>query len=143
MILNDRFWSKVDKTDSCWNWTGGTNGKGYGQFGINGKTKSVHRLSYEYTKGMIPKDLQIDHLCRNTLCVNPDHLEAVTHQENVQRGLSGFVNGIRQRVKTHCPQGHSYSKENTKIRVYNNKPARHCKTCLRIKNREVSKILNN
>ena len=78
------------KTQSCWIWTGASvNSRGprYGTYRLsNGKAKKAHRMIYESLKGLIPVGLELDHLCRNTLCVNPEHLEPVTHKVNVQRG---------------------------------------------------------
>lgn len=76
-----RFWDKVQKTDSCWNWTGCILKKGYGQT-YNGKQQYAHRAAYELVKGPIPSGLVIDHLCFNRRCVNPDHLEPKTVYEN-------------------------------------------------------------
>lgn len=104
----ERFWSKVDKTDYCWNWTASLNEKGYGHFRFNGKTSKAHRVSYILTYGNILDNLVIDHLCKNTKCVNPDHLEPVTQGENVKRGLSGKINNP-QTTKTHCHRGHEFS----------------------------------
>lgn len=68
----------------------------------------------------------INHICRNRKCVNPKHLEIVTNQENCQKGLSGFLTGLRQRAKTHCPQGHKYTYHNTYV---TRKGKRMCRTC--------------
>ena|SRR3990167_3261492 len=130
----DRFWSKVEKTDSCWNWKG-SRIQGYGYFRL-GKWRRAHRISYEWSKGKIPNGLQIDHLCRNRSCVNPNHMELVTLQENVKRGDSG----LWQKLKTHCPQGHEYNKENIgSWGLKRNK--RSCKIChkLRERNRKALK----
>lgn len=88
----ERFWAKVDRRNDneCWAWTAGTADHGnarYGQFHIAGRTVSAHRAAYTLLVGMIPDGLQIDHLCRNTLCVNPAHLEAVTQRENILRAI--------------------------------------------------------
>jgi len=129
-MLDERFWSKVDKTSTCWNWVSNISYNGYGTFYYNKKLQYSHRLSYESIKGKIPKGLQIDHLCRNRKCVNPDHLEVVTQKENCRRGLAG----INQTTKTHCPQGHEYSEENTYIAPRKNRsPDRHCRICTQIR----------
>lgn len=79
-----RFEQKINKTDTCWYWTGGIL-LGYGYFWYNNKTLKAHRFSYELYKEKIPYGLTIDHLCEIKKCVNPDHLEAVTIQENLKR----------------------------------------------------------
>lgn len=107
----ERFWSKVEKTDSCWNWTGSLR-NGYGLFRFNGKIQSAHRVSFELIKGKIPKGLELDHLCRNPSCVNSDHLEPVTGKENNARSDSLPAKNAR---KTHCKYGHEFTPENTYI----------------------------
>ncbi len=81
-----RFWRKVDKTPACWLWTDTPNHDGYGRFKADRKIMA-HRFAYEEANGPVPEGLELDHLCRNRLCVRPDHLEAVTHTENVRRAL--------------------------------------------------------
>src|SRR5262249_41065983 len=83
-----RFWKFVNRTETCWLWTGCKNRYGYGKFNAGAKTRPnirAHRYAYEIFIGKIPDGLTIDHLCRNTSCVNPVHLEAVTVSENVRR----------------------------------------------------------
>ena len=99
-----RFYRFMNKSDGCWLWKGFVGKNGYGQFTENSKTILAHRWSYENSYGKIRKDREIDHLCRNRGCVNPNHLEAVTCKENIRRGETGKW----QRDKTHCPSGHSY-----------------------------------
>lgn len=91
-----RFWSYVDKTSTCWVWTGWHNGR-YPGFSIGRVKVYAHRFSYELANGSIPDGLTIDHLCRNKMCVNPAHLEAVTNQQNVLRGDSPKVMSQRRR----------------------------------------------
>ena len=118
----NRFWNKVKKTNYCWTWIACKNICGYGLFNLNGKIIGAHRISYELVNGSIPKGLELDHLCKNPLCVNPDHLEAVTHRENLLRGeTSASINA----KKTHCIRGHEFTPENT----YLNQSKRRCKIC--------------
>lgn len=118
-----RFWSKVHKTSSCWIWFAGKNQKGYGLFHVSsGKTQAAHRFSWEQLNGPVPKGLELDHLCRVRHCVNPAHLELVTHVENVRRGDAG----INMASKTHCPQGHPYDEKNTYV---HNNGGRACRKC--------------
>ena len=123
--LYQRFWAKVNKTDTCWLWTASTR-NGYGQIGAGGrfgKNLSAHRVAYEMLVGPIPEGLQIDHLCRVTLCVNPKHLEPVTLQENVLRGENFIAKKARQ---TECLRGHPFSGAN----LYTDpKGKRKCKIC--------------
>lgn len=99
-----RFERKVDRTSSsCWLWTGTTNDMGYGLFKTGGRWRSAHRWSYEHHRGPIPEGLVLDHLCRVHACVNPLHLEAVTQQTNIHRGVSIVAQHARQ---TSCKNGH-------------------------------------
>lgn len=101
-----RFWNKVIKTETCWVWNASKSG-GYGIFWWDKKRQGAHRVAYEWAKGKIPKGLEIDHLCKNPSCVNPEHLEAVTHHTNILRG---------KQTKTHCLRGHILKGENIKYR---------------------------
>lgn len=85
-IPEDRFHEKYTKDMSgCWHWTSAIDGAGYSQLTINDKPVRAYRWYYELVKGPVPTGLELDHLCANKLCVNPDHLEAVTHRENIRR----------------------------------------------------------
>lgn len=121
----DRFWANVEKSGDCWLWTGGKTGGEWGRYGafqVNGRQTKTHRFAYELLVGPVPEGLELDHLCRVTLCCNPEHLEAVTHRENLLRGVAPCAVHAK---KTHCPQGHPYDKVNT--RIY--KGMRTCRVC--------------
>ncbi|MDP2917085.1 MAG: HNH endonuclease signature motif containing protein [Dehalococcoidia bacterium] len=88
---------------------------------------SAHKFAYETLVGPVPEGKELDHLCRNPPCVNPAHLEPVTHQENDIRGIAGTVSAQRLRSITHCPQGHPYDLFNTYIHPKTG--ARMCRIC--------------
>ena len=128
--IEERFWEKVDKEDFHWIWTGSKTKLGYGMIWDNDQKRHVmaHRLSWELANSKaIPDSLVIDHLCRTPSCVNPSHLEVVTVAENTRRGLAPAVGRLQNRSKTHCPQGHPYSPENTYY--YNDGRTRVCRRC--------------
>lgn len=115
--LRARFEAKyrVEPTSSCWQWFGATDVSGYGRFSTGGKGVApglAHRVAYEMHVGPIPPGLVIDHLCRNRSCVNPAHLEAVTPAENVRRTFEHPR--VKPALRTHCPQGHEFTPENTR-----------------------------
>lgn len=100
--LMQRFWDRVsaDKATRCWLWTGTRDHRGYGTIRAPKlRTLRAHRIAFELFRGPIGAGLELDHLCRVRHCVNPAHLEAVTHAENVRRGRAGAL-------KTHCSNGH-------------------------------------
>lgn len=128
MTFLERFWSKVEVTDTCWLWTGHLNKKGkYGHIRTGlGESKVVaHRFSWEFINQIpVPDGLELDHLCRVRICVNPSHLEPVTHKTNIYRGMSPAAIHAR---KTHCIHGHEFSVENTYVNPITKH--RQCKTC--------------
>lgn len=94
----ERFWSRIDKAaDGCWNWTGAMLASGYGSLRVDNHAHVVHRFAWELLRGPIPDGLQVDHLCRNRRCCNPDHLEPVTQQENLRRAreAAALLRGAR------------------------------------------------
>jgi hypothetical protein len=124
MTGEEKFWAKINKEGlgGCWLWMGATTGKsGYGRIYVQRRMVLAHRFAYELTTGPIPAGMDLDHLCRTRLCVNPAHLEPVTHHENVLRGEGG----AHHAAKTHCPKGHPYSPENTLVW----RGIRNCKAC--------------
>lgn len=129
-----RFWTKVDISrgpTGCWLWTAALTDRGYGdRFRLDdGRKVAPHRLAYELLVGPIPDGLQLDHLCRVRNCVNPSHLEAVTCQENLLRGVTWAAYNAR---KTHCKHGHEFDEANTRIAADG---SRSCRACAREKAR--------
>ena len=118
----EAFFEKVDQTDSCWNWTAAKSNTGYGNFYDGEKCISAHRWSYLNFVGEIPEGRQIDHMCNNTSCVNPDHLRVVTPKENWRR--SNIASAVNAR-KTHCNYGHELSGEN----MFRIGTRRRCRAC--------------
>ena len=121
----DKKWSDYP----CYKWPGYITGMGYGQLGTKkklGKNISAHRLVWEATNGPIPHGLSLDHLCRNPACVNPHHLEPVTHKENCLRGVG--ITAINSK-KTHCKTGHPFDEDNT---GYQKSGKRYCKECQKV-----------
>lgn len=131
--VEERFWAKVRKTESCWVWTAARGGGGYGHIKISGRMVKAHRVSYEMKYGQIPDDLVIDHLCRDRACVNPAHLEAVSFHENAIRGEGHAA--VRAR-KTHCVRGHMFTPDNT----YQWRTSRICRACARRRHLESRKV---
>jgi hypothetical protein len=118
---------KIDAIKGCWNWIAYTDKDGYGKFWYGNRNVVASRFSYEFYKEPLG-DNQTDHLCKNTSCVNPDHLESVTLIENLRRR--------KLRNITHCIRDHEYTEENTlwhKNRK-TGKSTRKCKTCLSMHN---------
>ena len=142
--LMDKFLKYVAvQPNGCWWWTGGMDGHGYGSINIRDslgkRSTKAYKVAYELFIGPVPLGLWLDHTCHkkgecaggktclHRRCVNPHHLEPVTQAENKRRGNGGLNTGAKNRAKTHCPQGHEYTPDNT----YTNKSGgRQCKRCL-------------
>jgi hypothetical protein len=134
--IEQRFWQKVEKTDTCWWWRGALTpqdgGHFRGAFRVNGRLQKAHRVAYELVVGPIPDGLQIDHLCRNPQCVNPAHLEPVTGAENTRRADPNAP----RRAATHCQRGHPFDEANTYRRPDG---SRTCLACKEMRRGRVSK----
>lgn len=128
----EQFWANVDKNGPvpvqrpelgpCWLWKAGRT-NGYGVCSVDGRHIRAHRFAYEALVGPIPPGKELDHLCRNRPCVNPDHVEPVTTAVNVLRGVGPTARAARA---THCPQGHPYDEQNTRVRPDGSRACRRC-----------------
>ncbi len=135
LIDPTRFWSKVEKTDGCWNWIGTTSPDGYGSIGkwINERKHSIqiraHRLSLYLSGVEVPTYLVVDHICRNRKCVNPKHLRAVSWKINALENSHSV--SAKHKIKTHCNKGHEFNDQNTAHRRKRGGVARICLICAR------------
>jgi hypothetical protein len=141
----ERILGRLDTSGECWEWTGALTGPnrtstgGYGKSFVGQRNAGtyrdvlVHRFVYEALVGPIPPGLDLDHLCRNRKCANPEHLEPVTRGENIRRGLTGTVPAWNRhhprpnRVKKFCKYGHDKSDA-----IIYKSGSRGCRTCRRI-----------
>jgi hypothetical protein len=115
--------AKIEKTGNCWVWTGAISTAGYGTAWDREEWRKVlvHRVVFERDRGPIPEGLQLDHLCRNTACCNPFHLEPVTVRENVVRGLQARGRWDR------CSHGHKMEGDNLHIGPGGRRVCRACR----------------
>lgn len=130
----DRMKTRIDiDSHGCWNWTGAKTSGGYGRITWSVNKKMIyaltHRVMWTATNGAIPAGFDIDHLCRNRACCNPEHLEPVTRQTNLLRGDT--IPAARASA-THCHKGHEFTAENTRTTTLGQ---RECRTCKREANR--------
>lgn len=132
MITKERFDTKYRILDNgCWEWLGALMTGGYGSCWYGKQSIGAHRVSYFFHKGIMSnRAQQIDHLCRNRACVNPDHMELVTRKENILRGMAPSAKYARS---TRCIRGHEFDEKNT---IVNPDGHRNCRECVKAYGRE-------
>lgn len=117
----------VVSESGCWEWQGSTT-RGYGNLTFEGQSRYAHVLSYETFTGPVPAGMEIDHLCFNTRCVNPAHLEPVTPAENKRRATAR---------RTHCVNGHAFTPDNL-ARISTRPNTRVCLSCQKARARKTT-----
>ncbi len=122
--------SMPEPNTGCWLWMKYVHPNGYGMCFYNKRGDVAHRVAYRLWVGEIPKGLTIDHKCRVTSCVNPDHLEAVTQRVNTHRGTGPVAVNA---AKTHCKRGHELSGDNLDVLKGKYGPYRRCRKCRRMR----------
>lgn len=140
MHIQDRFLARVDASGVCWEWVGNKSTDGYGRFYAEGKYYGAHRYAWTMLVGPITEGYELDHLCMNPACVDPDHLEPVTPEENRRRKQSDGSKIAAQR-RTHCKRGHLLAGDNLKKvppSIQTKCPtARLCRECGKIADRAI------
>ncbi|MGO4304213.1 HNH endonuclease signature motif containing protein [Cupriavidus sp. RAF12] len=127
---------EVDAKTGCWNWTGCLCADGYGKVKLTiagERYHLAHRASYVLAGGEIPPGREIDHRCKNRRCINPGHLVAATHAENVSR--ADYTMNHRNGRKTHCIRGHALMGDNVVLERTKTGMARKCRSCINLRSR--------
>lgn len=135
------FWGKVAfpaAHEGCWEWQGSVSPSGYGRARVGNTNSYAHRVTYVLLRGPIPEGRELDHLCRNRACCNPDHLEPVTCRENVLRGYRARGKATVNHASTHCKSGHAFDVANTRDTFVAGQanPRRFCRACDRERKRQ-------
>lgn len=131
------FINSEPQASGCWQWTKALGKRGYADIHVGRSVsgacthfkKKAHRVMYEFWYGPVPANLDMDHLCRNKGCINPNHLEPVPRSVNAKRGLGPAMAATRNLARTHCKNGHPFAGENLKLREGR---YRRCAECCRI-----------
>lgn len=131
--------SRLDPVTGCWVWIGSKDKDGYGKVSARlpdgKKVYLAHRMTFIHFVGEIPDDKEIDHRCKNTSCINPEHLRLMTHRENVEAG--DYKKNHKNKGKTHCLRGHLLDGENVRVLRQGTSVMRSCKTCAKERSRRV------
>lgn len=134
IAMDNKLLAKTIKQGDCLVWIGAKTHNGYGLVRRNNKSQLAHRVAYTQVKGAIPDGLTINHKCQVTLCINPEHLEAMTLQENIALSTKSGV--IINRNKTHCIRGHEFTPDNIWYVKTKWNPRRICKQCALLNQRK-------
>lgn len=128
-MLPNRILDKIVRIpeSGCWIWIGSLTGYGYGETWWNNTKHFVHVLMHKLFVGEVPKGFEVDHLCKVRCCCNPEHLEAVTHAENVKRSSSWHHVVNYHKAQTHCQRGHAWTEENTYVEPNGKRRCLECK----------------
>jgi len=127
---------RVNSVSGCWEWGGNKGRLGYGLFNVNKMQRFAHRVSFSIFSGDIKDDYVIDHKCKNTSCVNPEHIRQVTQSVNSLENSDSPC--AKNKVKEFCANGHRFTEENT----INSKTGRRCAACIKINNDKKNKLIN-